>query len=117
PILIVLIAFWLIYNKLSASLSEHKQNGLKIPVLIYAIVISLMLLSAVFTFLKPDWGFPATALVTAGALLFYISDTILAWNKFVSPVHNGRLLNISAYHLGQILLITGAAINFLSNKL
>lgn len=116
PILIVFISFLLIYRKLSTGLTDHRQSGLKIPVFVYAIVISLMLLSAVFTFLKSDWVFPSTALVSIGALLFYISDAILAWNKFISPIQNGRLMNISTYHMGQILLITGVALNFFSTN-
>jgi hypothetical protein len=47
-----------------------------------------------------------------GALLFYISDIILAWHKFVSPIQNGRIYNIGAYHLGQILLIAGVIAQF-----
>jgi len=46
-----------------------------------------------------------------GAFLFYISDLILAWNRFVAPIQNGRLLNIVAYHLGQIALIVGVAMH------
>ena len=38
--------------------------------------------------------------------------SILAWNKFVSPVKNGRVLNITLYHLGQIGLIAGVISQF-----
>jgi hypothetical protein len=50
--------------------------------------------------------------VSVGAFLFFISDVILAWNKFVSPIKNGRILNIAAYHLGQIGLIAGVIIQY-----
>ena len=51
-------------------------------------------------------------LVSMGAFLFYISDIILAWNRFVTPIRNGRVINIAIYHLGQIALIIGVALQF-----
>jgi hypothetical protein len=53
------------------------------------------------------WEAGAALLVSVGAFLFYISDIILAWNKFVAPIQHGRIYNIGAYHLGQIALIAG----------
>ena len=54
---------------------------------------------------------PAIA-VCAGAALFFLSDTILAWNKFVAPLRYGRLMNMATYHLGQMLIALGAALHF-----
>jgi len=51
-------------------------------------------------------------LVTTGAFLFYLSDIILAWHRFVAPISNGRLLNIACYHAGQIMLIAGVIAQF-----
>ena len=82
------------------------------PVVAYGTVITLMLLSAMLTLYRPDWKTSASGLVALGAILFYSSDVILAWNKFVRPVRNGRLLNMVAYHLGQIALIAGVVIQF-----
>jgi uncharacterized membrane protein YhhN len=82
------------------------------PVLLYSMVITLMLLSAMLTIFRLDWNIVSSFLVTFGAALFYLSDVFLAWNKFVSPVKNGRMLNIVAYHLGQIALIVGVAFQF-----
>jgi hypothetical protein len=36
----------------------------------------------------------------------------LAWNKFVSPIRNGRILNMLSYHVGQIGLIAGVISQF-----
>jgi hypothetical protein len=54
----------------------------------------------------------AALLVALGAFLFYLSDIILAWMKFVAPIQNGRIYNILAYHLGQIALIAGVVLQF-----
>ena len=83
------------------------QGSLSIPVIVYGLVISLMLYAAMATMYDPVWKTSATGLVSAGAFLFYISDLALAWNKFVSPVRYGRILNIVTYYLGQIGLMAG----------
>jgi uncharacterized membrane protein YhhN len=59
------------------------------------------------------WQTVPALLVSAGALLFFISDALLAWNKFVIPLRQGRFISIIPYHLGQILLTIGAALHYL----
>jgi hypothetical protein len=59
-----------------------------------------------------SWNASAAALAAVGAFLFYLSDIILAWNKFVAPIKDGRIYNIGAYHLGQIALIAGVIAQF-----
>lgn len=86
------------------------QNTLAFPVIIYGLVISLMLYAATSTLFDTRWNSGAALLVGAGALLFYVSDLILAWIKFVHPINHGRLFNIVAYYLGQIALIAGVII-------
>jgi alkenylglycerophosphocholine/alkenylglycerophosphoethanolamine hydrolase len=88
------------------------QKRLVLPVVVYSTVITLMLLSALLTLFRPEWASAAAYLVSLGAFLFYLSDIILAWNKFVSPVKNGRMLNIGLYHLGQIAIVVGVAMQF-----
>jgi hypothetical protein len=67
------------------------------------------------TLFRADWPSPlAAALAALGAMLFFYSDAILAWIKFVAPVKNGRLMNMITYHLGQIALIAGVLIQFTS---
>lgn len=83
------------------------QGRMRIPIAVYGVVISLMLLSAMLKQFDITWEAWAGLLVGVGAFLFYISDIILAWNKFVAPIPHGRIYNIAAYHLGQIALIAG----------
>ena len=75
-------------------------------------VITLMLLSALLTLNNPVWKTSASGLVAGGAILFYFSDVLLAWNKFVNPIKNGRLANMILYHLGQAALVAGVIIQF-----
>ena len=82
------------------------------PVNLYGMVITLMLLSALLTLSNTNWKISAGGLVTVGAILFYSSDVVLAWNKFVNPIKNGRLANMILYHLGQATLVAGVLIQF-----
>ena len=82
------------------------------PVSLYGMVITLMVLSALLTLNNPAWKTSAGGLVALGAILFYFSDILLAWNKFVNPIKNGRLANMILYHLGQAALVAGVLIQF-----
>jgi uncharacterized membrane protein YhhN len=88
------------------------QNRLVIPVIAYGTVISVMLYAAMSTIYNSTWKTNASFFVSLGAFLFCASDAILAWNKFVSPLKNGRVWNISLYYLGQIGLIAGVIAQF-----
>ena len=82
------------------------------PVNWYGMVITLMLLSALLTLNNANWKTSAGGLVALGAILFYFSDVLLACNKFVKPIRNGRLANMILYHLGQAALVAGVLIQF-----
>src|SRR5271157_1973069 len=109
---IILLSAIRILQRFIPALRSKGMNSLILPVVIYALTISIMLFFAVRTLAAPTWQTNVTALVSAGAFLFYISDLILAWDRFVTPIQKGRLLNIVAYHLGQITLIIGVAMHF-----
>lgn len=104
-----------IFQRIREGLSVKGREKLVLPVFFYSIVISIMLISALLTLVQPDkiWHPWPALLVSTGALLFYISDTLLAWNKFIEPLLGGRTLVHITYHLGQYALIFGAALNFL----
>ncbi len=80
---------------------------MKLPVAVYSLVISLMVLSAMLCLMRPKWSLAGSGLATAGAWLFFISDNVLANNRFCKPIRHGGLLVMSTYHLGQIAIIGG----------
>jgi uncharacterized membrane protein YhhN len=88
------------------------EDRLVPPVVLYGTVISVMLYAAMSTIYNPAWKANAAFFVSLGAFLFCVSDGILAWNRFVSPLSNGRVLNITLYYLGQIVLIAGVVSQF-----
>lgn len=101
-----------IIRRITAPLPSQGRAGLRIPIMVYGLVISVMLLSAMMKLTDVSWQANAAALVSAGAFLFYVSDIILAWMKFIAPIRNGRIYNILSYHLGQIALIAGVVMQF-----
>lgn len=107
---IILLAAYLIwyYPKLAGGLVEKGNNRLKVPVLIYALVISLMVYSALMTWYREDWPSNAAIAVSLGAVLFFASDSMLAWDRFLRPLSHARLRVMLTYHLGQIGIIMGA---------
>jgi alkenylglycerophosphocholine hydrolase len=76
--------------------AEHRGWRLGVGVAVYLGVISVMLAVAAGT---------GNAPATAGAALFYASDGVLGWNRFVSPLPAGRLGTRVLYHAGQALLV------------
>ena len=91
----VLVVLPAIYRALSR---EHPK--LVAPVIAYVAVVGVMVGSA---------GGTGSLVALAGALLFFYSDAILAWNRFVRPLPLGRVLNIVPYHVGQALLVVSLA--------
>jgi uncharacterized membrane protein YhhN len=101
-----------IYTRLDQALLQKGQARMRLPVLIYAMAMSLMLLSAFLTGLKEEWGAIPALLASLGALLFFTSDTMLAWDRFVEPLTHRDLKVKVTYHLGQFALIAGVALNY-----
>lgn len=79
---------------------------LKIPVMIYMIVIGLMFIAATGRFDKQQ--LPHSLMLVTGAVLFVVSDTILAFNQFVALVSNGHFFVMITYMTAQYFLVSGS---------
>lgn len=75
---------------------SEQQSFLRGPVIVYMAAISVMVACAVGT---GRW------LAAVGALLFYASDAMIAWNRFVKEREGDRIVIIVAYHLAQFALV------------
>ncbi len=93
--IVVVVAGNLIGRRIVDAAAE-RDGRLRVPVSAYVAVISGMVIAAFGT---------TIAAAIAGALLFYASDGILGWNRFVQPIPQGRLATMIPYHLGQIGLV------------
>ena len=82
---------------------------LKVPIGIYALIISIMLLTVLNRWKSVNAASFQWALV--GALLFVMSDSILAINKFVQPFAMSHIFIMLTYAFGQFMIIEGVILN------
>src|SRR5215204_5212447 len=84
-------------------------KNLLLPVGIYALVISTMLAAslAAFDFGKQNFG----KISVAGTLLFIVSDSILAINRFAAPFELAPVFVMATYALAQLLITEGSLRN------
>ena len=87
---------------------------MKLPVIIYAIVILTMLSGAINRSEKVNQH--SYWLVLAGAILFVISDSAIAVNKFSLPFESSGIVIMSTYILAQYLIVTGYIYQFILTK-
>ena len=80
-------------------------GAMKIPVTIYAIIISIMLMASMFIYFKVRVA--AGKYFVIGALLFVISDSLLAFNKFYMPFFQAGFFIMLTYCLAQFSLVKG----------
>jgi uncharacterized membrane protein YhhN len=71
-------------------------GALRGAVVAYMIVIGFMVGSAIAS---------GSLIAAAGAVLFMVSDSMIAWNRFVAPFAGARVAIIITYHVGQLLLV------------
>ncbi len=80
-------------------------GGLKIPVIVYALVLTLMVVQSIFrlgrTNAKSFW------LVFFGAGFFMLSDSLLAINKFYQPISFAGVWVMTTYIAAVYLIVKG----------
>ena len=87
---------------------------MKLPVIIYAIVILTMLSGAIYR--KEKVNQRSYQLVLGGAILFVISDSSIAINKFSLQFESSEIVIMSTYILAQYLIVTGYIDQFRGGK-
>jgi uncharacterized membrane protein YhhN len=93
---------WGIIRLLSEGLGE-----LRMPVTVYTVVILSMLLAAINREKKVNRQ--SYLLVLSGAILFVLSDSLIAINKFTQPFELARMAIMSSYITAQYLIVVGCA--------
>jgi uncharacterized membrane protein YhhN len=101
-LVIVVIYYAALFSWLSPFLGK-----MKLPVRIYGIVISIMFMLAMHMLsiknkIAGKW-------MMWGALLFVISDSVLAINKFYQPFEAANVIIMLTYGLAQLFIVKGAA--------
>lgn len=115
-ILLIIFSMAAIYilfaRKIRVGLRVNGATSMLLPLLVYAFIISVMVFFAISTLFRPAWGIFPAVLVSIGAVLFYISDSILAYSRFVRPFAASDLQVMVTYHLAQILIAVGVIVQF-----
>jgi uncharacterized membrane protein YhhN len=101
------IVYYLLFNQLDIVL--------KIVVLVY--MLALLGMSAMALNRFKSVSSVSFYLVFAGSVLFVISDTLIALDKFFSPIPNDRLLVMSTYIAAQFLIMMGILKQFEKHSL
>jgi uncharacterized membrane protein YhhN len=114
----ILLIVWgisiVLFLRIRRGLQDSGRSVYIVPVALYVLVISLMGWSASTTLLRSDWLLEASLLTSIGALFFFISDSLLGWNRFVAPLPKGNVLVIMTYHLAQFLMSAGVILQLRS---
>jgi len=101
---LVLLAAGLGFYRLIAS----NLGSMRIPIILYFLVISLMVIQATSLLASPAINDLQAAMIIGGAILFYISDVMLAANRFWRPWKYNRI-SLAFYYGGQLLIAMAAS--------
>lgn len=93
---------------------QPKLGVMQFPVLMYAIIITVMALMAVNRYGKVNiFSFK---LILYGALFFLLSDSVLAINKFTQTIPQAGVLIMATYMIAQYLIVYGTVVRELVVK-
>lgn len=100
-----MIAILIIYAIVLFYLLKNNLEDLLIPVIFYVLVILMMVISA---FLRQKKVSKISfVFVFLGAILFVISDSILALNKFYMPLRFSNISIMLTYAMAQYFIVLG----------
>lgn len=95
-VVVVLAAMAVVGRRVITAVRTGDEPALAVPVAAYMTVISVMVACAIGT---------TSALAIVGAGLFYVSDALIGWNKFVKLYAWGSVAIMVTYHLAQAGLV------------
>jgi uncharacterized membrane protein YhhN len=89
-------------------------GDMKVPVMVYAAVLVTMVISALLRY--GYTSMKSFGLVFGGAILFMISDSLLAIDKFREPIPLSGVWIMLTYCLAQFLIVEGIKNHLLNKK-
>jgi uncharacterized membrane protein YhhN len=102
----LLLLFVIVYYSILISVLSPYLGNMRLPVRIYGVVLSFMLMLAMHTMLGKNKK--AALWMMMGAILFVASDSLLAFNKFFSAFNYAGLIIMLTYGLAQLFITEGA---------
>src|SRR4051794_2654752 len=95
---LVVVLMLTLGRRIVGGVRRGPDPSLVVAVTAYMIVISAMVASAIGT---------GVAFAIGGSLLFYCSDALIAWNRFIDKRRLGPIAIIVTYHAAQVGLLLG----------
>ncbi len=102
---LVLLGFYRLFRP--AFRRAGRSKTFWVPVQVYAGVLSGLTVLALWTGWAPASFSPGLLALPAGGVLFLLSDTLLAYDRFVKKIKTGKLWVRMTYHLAQFSLAVG----------
>lgn len=99
---LLLLGFLLLGSLNLAVLGPGLAAALKVPVMIYVGCLTAMTAQAVTRHLQ--WRNHSSRLAAIGSVLFLLSDTVLAYNKFYALIPVSALWILSTYYAALVLI-------------
>ena len=102
----IIVLLFLVYTTSLVTFLWPGLGEMKIPVIVYAMVLTVM---GALGVIKNTINYPY---ITLGVVSFVVSDSILAFNKFLVDVPFSGVLIMGTYILAQLLIVTGLSKRF-----
>jgi len=109
----LLLLLVIVYYSVLISVLSPYLGKMTLAVRIYGVVLSFMVMLAMHTMLGKNKR--AALWMTMGAILFVVSDSLLAFNKFFAAFNNAGLIIMLTYGLAQ-LFITEGAVKYINSE-
>jgi len=97
---------WIVFLAIAAEdflqLHVRLPHGLGLPVALYAVALATMAAQAIGRAIRLQTL--ASKFAAIGAILFLLSDTLLAWNRFQKPIAAASVLILTLYYAAQFLI-------------
>ncbi len=100
PVLLLLVVYFVLIYRIIIANTGNK----KLYVTTYTIIITFLLWLAISTMFSVQNK--SSMFLGFGIILFTISDTILAFNKFVKSIKTAQVLILSFYYTAQLFLVS-----------
>lgn len=111
----IFIIIGIYYAAMMSVLLPSVESDLVLPIIVYGLVISTMLLygAARYTSTSHTYTHESTLSSLIGSIIFLLSDTILALDKFAFRITSAKTIIMLTYYIGQTFIAISTCKNYL----
>ncbi|HVP91360.1 MAG TPA: lysoplasmalogenase [Terriglobales bacterium] len=102
PVSVWLLLPFMLYGMLVFRVLAPRLGPLKLPVFVYVVAITVMAWLAAERFVY--FGGTGPLLAFAGAVLFLVSDSVLAYDRFAGKIGLAQVIILGTYFPAQVLI-------------